>query len=89
MTFDKEKLIQAGLVLIRVFLVAGLTGLLTSITILSTVITDPWLASFVIATVTSLISGALKFLGGATVTVKRIDGRSQTAEAVRPNIFSV
>jgi hypothetical protein len=66
MEFDQEKLVQAIIVLVRVFIVAGLTGVLASLTILTTVISDPWLASFVIATITSLVSGALKWLGGPT-----------------------
>ena len=100
MTFDKEKLVQALIRLVVVFVTAGLVAALACISVLQSAISDPVLASIVIAFGTALLQGILKFMGGPTEPVLpgvlgarlKVDELAPAANLAgirRPSIFSI
>lgn len=61
-----ERLMQALIRLVVVFLTAGVGAVAANLTILQEAISDPIFASLVFSTATAVLSAILKWLGGAT-----------------------
>jgi hypothetical protein len=86
-----ERLVQALIRLVIVFITAGLAALGTSLTVLQEAISDPILASTIVAVVTAVINAILKYLGGATsqpVTEEGVRASNRRGEN-RPNVLAV
>lgn len=93
-----ERLVQAVIRLIVIFVASGLTALGANLTILQEAVDDPILSALVFSLGTSLITAVLKWLGGATQPVSpvaadtegvRAGRRRAAAEPERPNIFAI
>lgn len=86
-----ERLAQALIRLVVIFLTAGVTALGANFTILQEAINDPVFASLVFAVGTAILSAILKWLGGITQEPVSTDGvRAADRRGVkRPNALAL
>lgn len=94
-TGQGERLVQALMRLVIIFIVAGVSAVGLNLTILKDAIDDPIVADLAFSILTSIIAGVLKYFGGVTVQPvtpvegePRARGASRVQAAKRPNIFA-
>jgi hypothetical protein len=86
-----ERLVQALIRLVVIFIVAGLSALGANLTLLQDAVDDPVMASLVVSIITAAISAILKYLGGATSQPVTNDGvrSSDRRGEHRPNALAL
>jgi hypothetical protein len=90
MQLNSERLVQALIRLAVTFVLAGIAAVIPMLSILSESVSDPVLATVVIAVATAVLQAIAKYLGGPTEPVQPMLGAGATGSSRRrPSIWSI